>query len=343
MELRRQVSYISGRPYRIKDILANLEWWWDYRKMDRLPLFHTSLDFFNDVHSGKTFTDNELIEHQYYQYLLIGKNSPERCIFHMRDGIEVYNDIKKNGMRMPMEVWRDEKRGKHNIHRGLRRLAIKNALGHKRINVRVYKNRNALEKLQRDPEESPDYSIHGIAVKQFQKEGVRGTDKFWIHHYTPYYDLYLSNKRNKYKKILEIGVSHGGSLLLWHDVFPQAHIYGVDKDTTRARLVKNLERVTLLQGRQGDDKFFKEEVIPHGKWDLIVDDCSHKASHQKETFELLWDSVESGGYYVIEDLYWRGVDDKAAMNKIKEMIDKIDTLEVRSVNFYYNIVFVEKI
>jgi len=342
MELRTQVSYMAGKPYRIEDILNNLEWWWDYRKMDRMPLYHTCIDFFKEVHAGKTFTDNELREHPYFQYLLLGRSSPERCIFHMRDGIEVYHSIKENGMRMPMEVWRDKKRKKMNIHRGLRRLAIKNALGHKRIPTRIYKNRLALEKLQRDPQPSPDYSITGFAVKQFQRYGQGGTDKFWIHDYTGIYDTYLSDKRDKYKKILEIGVSHGGSLLLWHDVFPQAHIYGVDRDTTRARLVKRLERVTLLQGSQGDDKFFKDEVIPHGKWDLIVDDCSHKAIDQKETFELLWDSVESGGYYVIEDLYWRGVDDKTAMNKLKGMIDKIDDLEVKSVHFYYNIVFVEK-
>ena len=339
---------MSGKPYRVKDILDNLEWWWDYRKMDRLPLFYTCLDFFNEVHSGKTFTDNELREHPYFQYLLAGRNNLEtpqnisRCIFHMRDGIAVYHDIKKNGMRMPLEVWRDEKRDKMNIHRGLRRLAIKNALGHKRMPTRIYKNRFALENLQRDPQGEPDYSVTGLAVKQFQEFGYMGTDKFWIHDYTRLYDTHLSDKRNKYKKVLEIGVFHGASLLLWHDVFPQAHVYGVDMDTTKARMVKGLDRVTLLQGKQGDNKFFKEEVIPHGKWDLIVDDCSHKAIDQKETFELLWDSVESGGYYVIEDLYWRGVDDKTAMNKLKGMIDKIDDLEVKSVHFYYNIVFVEK-
>lgn len=339
MEIRRQTSYISGRPYRIKDILDNMEWWWDYRKMDRLPLFHTSIDFFNEVHSGKTFTDNELREHPYYQYLLAGENTPARCIFHMRDGIEVYHDIKNCGMRMPLEAWRDEKRKRMIIHRGLRRLAIKNALGHKRVNIRVYKDRTALERFQEDSQERPDDSIHGTAVKQFQKHGCMGTDKFWIHNYTPYYDLFLSGKRNKYKKVLDIGVFHGGSLLLWHDVFPQAHIYGVDKDITRVRYLKKSKRVTLLQGRQGDDKFFKDEVIPHGKWDLIVDDCSHSPKHQKDTFELLWDSVESGGYYVIEDLYWRGINNQIAMNKLKDMIDHV---EVKSVHFYYNIVFVEK-
>jgi len=348
--LKKQTSYIHGKPYRIKDILGNLEWFWDYRKMVRLPLYKHCLQYFKDIHNGVELkSDEELKAHPYYQYLLSGWAKPEntniisRCLFHMREGITLYHDIKENGMRAPIEGWRDEKRGKINIHRGLRRLAIKHALGHGSIPMRVYRNRMALEKLQGMPQGKADDSIHGVAVTQFMKEAHRGTDKFWIHNYTPAYDLHLSDKRDKYKKILEIGVSHGGSLLLWHDVFPEAHIYGVDKDTTRARLVKHLPRVTLLQGMQGDDKFFKEEVVPHGKWDLIVDDCSHKASHQKETLELLWDSVEPGGMYVIEDLYWRGSTDKICMNKLKALIDELsDKLEISFIDFHYNIVFIGK-
>jgi len=347
--LKRQLSYVSGKPRRIQYILDNLEWFWDYRKMVRLPLYGTCLQFFKDVHEGKIFTDEELKEHPYFQYLLAGWNEPKnpkiiaRCLFHMKDGIVLYRDIKKNGMRAPIEVWRDEKRDKLNIHRGLRRLAIKHALGHKNIAIRIFKNRYALEHLQGSPQGIPDNSIHGIAVKQYIKDASNGTDKFWIHNYTPHYDLHLADKRDKYKKILEIGVLRGASLLLWHDVFPQAHIYGVDKDISKARFVKHLDRVTLLQGMQGDDDFFRKEVISKGKFDLIVDDCSHKASHQKETLELLWDSVESGGMYVIEDLHWRGSTDRIAMNKLKEMIDEMnDTLKVSFISFYYNIVFIGK-
>ena len=339
---------MSGKPCKIKDIFDNLEHWWDYRKMIRMPLYHTCLDFFNEVHAGKTFTDDELVAHPYFQYLLAGWENPDslakrtRCMYHMRDGIAVYHSIKRVGMRMPMEVWRDEKRDKLNIHRGLRRLAIKNALGHKRIPVRIYKNRFALEQLQRDPVGTPDDSITGLAVQQMQKYGHNGTDKFWVHDYTELYDAHLGSKRDKYKKVLEIGVFKGASLLLWHDFFTKAHIYGVDMNTSKARMVAGLDRVTLFQGRQGDVDFFKHQVITHSKWDLIVDDCSHKAKDQKETLELLWDSVESGGFYVIEDMYWRGVTDKTARNKLKDMVDLIDDLEVKSVHFYYNIVFVEK-
>jgi len=348
--LKRQVSYIHGKPYKIRDILNNLEWFWDYRKMVRLPLYKHCIQFFQDIHDGVEFkTDDEFRAHPYYDYLLTGWTEPKnekiesRCLFHMKDGVTLYHDIKENGMKAPLEAWRDEKRGKINIHRGLRRLAIKKALGHQVVPVRLFKNREILEKLQEDPTTYEPNSICDLAVQQFTKESYRGTDKLWIHNYTPAYDLHLADKRDKYKKILEIGVSHGGSLLLWHEVFPDAKIYGVDKDTSRARLVKHLPRVTLLQGMQGDNKFFKEKVIPEGKWDLIVDDCSHLASHQKETLELLWDSVEPGGMYVIEDLYWRGSTDKVCMDKLKDMIDELsDKLEIESVHFYYNIVFIGK-
>jgi len=327
--------------------LRDLEFFWDYRKMNRLPLFKHCLEFFQDIHDGKITehtTDADLKKHPYLLYLLRGRSPESKCLVNMRDGIRLYNNIKDFGMREPLEAWRDEKRGKLNIHRGLRRLAVLKALGRRNIPIRVFRDRRTLELMQGDPhgDTVPDDSIHGLAVKQFAKESFRGTDKFWIHNYTPIYDKYLSDKRDKYKKILEIGVSHGGSLLLWHDVFPKAHIYGVDKDISRARLVKGLDRVTLLKGVQGDKDFFRNEVVQYGLFDLIVDDCSHNPKHQKETLEILWNSVNDGGYYVIEDLFWRGTEDKTAQKKLFEMVDSINALEVESVSFYYNLCLIKR-
>ena len=318
--------------------------------MIRLPYYHTCLQFFKDVHSGKTFTDEELKEHPYFQYLLTGWSEPSnpkiasRCLFHMRDGIEVYNDIKKNGMMAPIEAWRDEKRNKINIHRGLRRIAIKNALGHKSIAIRLFRDRHSLEKLQGDAQgKFDDTTLHGIAIKQFQKYGYKGTDKFWTHNYTTTYDLHLSRIKDTAKKVLEIGVFNGASLLMWRDFFPNAHIYGADKDISRASMVNGVDRITLLEGNQKDKGFFTKDIIPCGKFDLIVDDCSHIANLQKETLELLWDSIDSGGIYIIEDLHWRGATDPTAMNKLKGMIHEImEGLDISSMHFYYNICILEK-
>lgn len=344
LSLRNQVSYMSGKRYKIQDILDNLEWFWDYRKMDRMPEYKNVLEFYKKINSKKTFTDEELKKQPYFNYLLSirnkkNSNAEARCLEIMKSGVALYHDIKENGMMNPLELWRDKKRDKMNIHRGLKRLAVKNALGHKYVATRVYKSREALEKLQTPPNDNVDQnSIHGIAVDQFRKYEYNGTDKYWTHKYTPIYDLYLKDK--KYKKVLELGVKNGASILLWHDFFPEAQIYGFDKDISKAKMVEGLDRVTLIEGMQGSDD--EKKIIEHGKFDFIVDDCTHVPAHQKQTLELLWDSLESGGIYVVEDMHWRGSETKTAMDKLKDMVDKIDKLEITAIHFHYNICFLEK-
>ncbi len=63
-------------------------------------------------------------------------------------------------------------------------------------------------------------------INGFDKDG--GTDKSTIHSYVEAYEKYLSPYINKECSLLEIGVWHGGSSLLWHDYLPKATVCGVD-------------------------------------------------------------------------------------------------------------------
>jgi hypothetical protein len=67
-----------------------------------------------------------------------------------------------------------------------------------------------------------------------------------------------------------------------------------------------------------------------GSPDIIIDDGSHVASHQKISFETLFPLLAPGGIYVIEDMhtaYWRGEWEGGyrrrgtAVELIKELID----------------------
>src|SRR3972149_8272692 len=72
-----------------------------------------------------------------------------------------------------------------------------------------------------------------------------GTDKCpqISHNYTPVYYKLLKDKKEKIRKVLELGIGSrktmqwvpkhyqtGASLLMWRDFFPNAQIYGVDRD-----------------------------------------------------------------------------------------------------------------
>jgi hypothetical protein len=279
----------------------------------------------------------------------------------MRETIGIYFDIKDNGLKSPLDMWREGK-DKFVLHRGWRRLIIMNEL-HKRglrdfsrVPVRVFKSKKIFQKYAPSPAwaEGPidDKSIHGIAMKQFTQLGVYSTDKYWVHGYTRQYDRHFAHLRDKPVKLLEIGVLRGASLLLWKHVFPRGKIYGLDKNTKIwQKFLAGQRRVKVFVGLQEDEQFLQSQVVPAGPYDIIVDDGGHTPDEQLASFNQLWPHVAPGGQYVIEDLhgnYWakRAKSGPKMMEKLKSMIDDTvgtnDCLEVQSLSAYYNIVFIEK-
>jgi len=133
------------------------------------------------------------------------------------------------------------------------------------------------------------------------------TDKV-ANRYLEQYDPVFEQWVDKQIILLELGVYKGGSLLLWHDYFPQATVVGIDiklpKDFTPT------DRIKLFEGDQTDRKFLDEvaeQVAPHG-FDIIIDDASHLGTLTKISFWHLFDyHLKHGGIYAIEDWgtgYW---------------------------------------
>jgi hypothetical protein len=126
-------------------------------------------------------------------------------------------------------------------------------------------------------------------------------------HYFDIYDRHFCGFRNKDINVLEIGVSHGGSLQMWKNYFgPQANIYGVDINPH----CKTLEdhQIKIIIGSQEDRKFLRELKTQLPKLDILIDDGGHTMKQQIVTFEEMFDHVDDHGVYLCEDLhtsYWR--------------------------------------
>jgi hypothetical protein len=135
-----------------------------------------------------------------------------------------------------------------------------------------------------------------------------GTDKKSSkHNYTSVYDSLFTPFRQDTFNFLEIGLYYGKSLRMWRDYFPNATIYSVDIRNFHVRKYKNEERVVVQQLDQGDEVQLRE-YAKQGPWRVIIDDGSHVSAHQNLTFDILWNAVEPGGYYIVEDThtsYWK--------------------------------------
>jgi len=129
-------------------------------------------------------------------------------------------------------------------------------------------------------------------------ERQKYTDKFES-GFAEFYFNYFNDKRESLQALMEIGVNRGGSILFWKYFFINAQIYGID---IRPR-IRNYDedRVHMHVADQSDAAALVSYANKTGPLDIIVDDGSHKISHQITSFEALWPFVKKGGYYVIED------------------------------------------
>jgi hypothetical protein len=127
----------------------------------------------------------------------------------------------------------------------------------------------------------------------FHAHQGRMVDK-WLSYFA-IYDRHFSRYQDKPVKVLEIGVSHGGSLQLWRQYFgPQADIMGLDIDP-RCKEYEE-DGIHILTYDQA-----KLKLGDLGPFDIVIDDGSHVKADQEASFNALWACTR--GPYLIEDCH----------------------------------------
>jgi len=129
------------------------------------------------------------------------------------------------------------------------------------------------------------------------------------HHYLEIYERHFEPLRQRLEapRVLELGVSHGGSLELWRKYFgAAAKIVGVDIDPACAARVDPDASVVI--GDQSDPQTLAAAIEKLGGGvDIVIDDGSHLGAHQIASFTYLYPRLSERGLYLCEDLhcsYW---------------------------------------
>lgn len=149
----------------------------------------------------------------------------------------------------------------------------------------------------------------GSPPKQMHKlteiaKRIGHTDKVDSHVYTEFYGPFLSPRRLDVKRVLEIGVSDGGSIAMWHEFFPNAEIYGVDVTMNGSPVIKQLKeepRVHLLKGDAYSKRFVNK--LKGLKFDIILDDGIHDMPSWRTFLKLYPALLAKDGILMIEDIY----------------------------------------
>lgn len=125
-------------------------------------------------------------------------------------------------------------------------------------------------------------------------------------HYFEIYEKYFSKYKGQKLNILEIGISHGGSLQLWKKYFgDQVSIYAIDINPECKQFED--ENTKIFIGSQSDRDFLDEIISQLPELDIVIDDGGHTMLQQIVSFEMLYLKVREGGLYMVEDThtsYW---------------------------------------
>jgi hypothetical protein len=183
----------------------------------------------------------------------------------------------------------------------------------------------------------------------------------WLHYFA-IYDQLLEPFIGTGVRMLEIGVSKGGSLGLWRKFLgPKAVIFGIDVDPSCAVFDGQFAGVRI--GSQDDPEFLRKVVAEMGGLDVLLDDGSHIGRHQRASFDVLFPLLSEGGLYIIEDMhssYWSECEGgmKKPGTAIEFLKDQIDDMhrqyrnpqlnkpefmtEIESIQFFDSIAVVRK-
>jgi len=164
---------------------------------------------------------------------------------------------------------------------------------------------NAHAKIRRSPAaRSSSLSLTELANLYNSDKGTRYKCS---HGYTRIYEKIF--RKLKVGSLLEIGLNRDGttdipSLKMWRDYFP-AHvkIYGLDIEPAFLQCSDPSKSIEIIIG----DQSVAKDLLPltKRKYDIIIDDGLHASKHQQVSLDILWNSLNSGGVYIIEDLHVR--------------------------------------
>jgi hypothetical protein len=113
------------------------------------------------------------------------------------------------------------------------------------------------------------------------------------------YDDLFPHLRKKVRRICEIGIYEGASLLMWRDYFPKAAVFGVDILPIKSK-DRRIKTYTADQAsREQLQKFIDDSG---GDFDIIIEDGGHTMEQQQVSLGFLLPHVRRGGFYVIEDV-----------------------------------------
>lgn len=186
-----------------------------------------------------------------------------------------------------------------------------------------------------------DFPIEKEKVEKFKNVFNKyGSDKASGHGYESIYAFVLNDLPSEIN-LLEIGLGTnyedvistmgkkgkpGASLYAFSELLPKSNIYGADVDT---RILFNEENIKTCYLDQREYSSYKDLFSSFGKikFDLIIDDGLHIQSANLNTLLFSLDSLNDGGYLIVEDIPEFALETWYLVNRIIEKKFKMEIIK----------------
>jgi 8-demethyl-8-alpha-L-rhamnosyltetracenomycin-C 2'-O-methyltransferase len=162
--------------------------------------------------------------------------------------------------------------------------------------------------MKRQPWLQPSEEIVSI-LEKFDINGFDspgGTDKNTIHNYTGIYEYLLKPYQDKKGTLLELGVQHGGSSLLWYNYLPHFYLHLIDITSIAPDKIWDAMKTNRYQfhkrnGYCNETVQYLTPLVPDG-FDIIIDDGPHTLQSQIFAVNFYFPMLKPGGILIIEDI-----------------------------------------
>ena len=148
------------------------------------------------------------------------------------------------------------------------------------------------------------------------------------HSYEDFFHENLKEFKEKNVNVLEIGVAKGSGLASLYFYLPLASLIGIDNNPFRN--IYKSKRIRTIYGDISSKKVLRN-LSQHlnQKFDIIIEDCSHRLIDQILCFSENFKNLKSGGIFIIEDLNFPEVhkmyNPTNDSKNLKEILKKINT------------------
>lgn len=140
----------------------------------------------------------------------------------------------------------------------------------------------------------------------------RKTDKYDLGYIHNIYNTIFSPIKDTTRNLLEIGIYHGDSIILWRDYFTNADVSCVD--INKCERLSSQDRIFPFYTNAYSNEFLNS--IKDNFYDIVIDDGPHTFDSMVFFLSNYLNKVKDGGFLILEDII-----DSSWTPKLASLID----------------------